>query len=73
MTEYFEVSKCLKAAHGFFFDKNNQVVSCKNLQNCEPDACGEYGCEKCIDGYYLEDNECKKCDIVGCAKCSKAD
>ena len=39
-TEYFEVSKCLKPAHGFYFDKNNQVVSCKTLENCEIDACG---------------------------------
>ena len=68
----FEPSKCLKAAHGFFFDQLHQVVSCKTIENCLEDACGENGCEACIDGYYLEDNECKRCDILGCSKCSGA-
>ena len=32
--------------------------------------CGDFGCTECIDGYYLENNECKRCNIQGCLKCS---
>ena len=71
-TVVFQPSKCLKAAHGFFFDQLNQVVSCKTIENCAEGACGENGCEECIDGYYLdpETRKCEVCDILGCSKCS---
>ena len=71
-----EPNQCIKQAHGFFFDKNDQIVSCKTLENCVEGACGLNGCEACIDGYYLENNECIKCNLdnklKGCSKCSSA-
>jgi len=49
-------SQCNEVAHGFYFDKNDVVQSCKNIANCEKDSCTQEGCVKCFDGYYLEDN-----------------
>lgn len=68
-------SVCLEPAHGFFFDKNGQVTSCKKLMNCMQGYCTPEGCTKCEDGYYIDKDtgECKTCkvkNLQGCAKCT---
>lgn len=45
------------------------------MPGCASGTCSESGCQKCYDGYYLDNGLCVSCSskISGCVRCRSAD
>ena len=52
-------------------------MDCRFIDGCkfEEEACTQFGCIECVDGYYLDEGTCKSCSsaISGCVKCRSYD
>ncbi|ELP91093.1 40S ribosomal protein sa, putative [Entamoeba invadens IP1] len=60
-------NSCLSCRDGVSFLVGNTCLSC--VLNCSPGKCSNTtGCTMCINGYYVQNKMCFKCDL-NCATC----
>ena len=72
--------KCLSCFQGYV-SKNGKCLNkfqvpihnCKEYELKTIDSSDIPVCKKCNDGYFVESNKCKKCEIQNCAVCTSAD